>query len=84
MPGIISMLTEKVHQVMLISTRNGRAPEFVDDKLSIVDVKARDADGRLFQVEIQLVQYGHLPSRIIYSWADIYSQQLQSGNDTMN
>jgi len=26
MSGIISMLTEKVHQVMLISTQNGRAP----------------------------------------------------------
>jgi hypothetical protein len=25
-PGIISMLTQKVHQVMLISTQNGRAP----------------------------------------------------------
>jgi predicted transposase/invertase (TIGR01784 family) len=28
-----------------------------------------------------LVQYGHLPARILYSWADIYSQQLQSGDD---
>ena len=54
--------------------------EFLLDKLSIVDVKARDKEGRLFQVEIQLVQYGHLPSRMIYSWADIYSQQLQKGD----
>jgi len=30
--------------------------EFLDDKLSIVDVKARDAQGRLFQVEIQLLE----------------------------
>ncbi len=53
--------------------------EFAHDKLSIVDVKARDFEGRLFQIEIQLVQYGQLVSRILYSWADIYSQQLQSG-----
>ena len=53
--------------------------EFAHDKLSIVDVKARDSEGQIFQIEIQLVQYAQLVSRILYSWADIYSQQLQSG-----
>ena len=28
--------------------------EFVEDKLSIVDVKARDNEGNLYQIEIQL------------------------------
>lgn len=55
--------------------------EFLDDKLSIVDVKARDGEGRLFQVEIQLLAYRHLPARMLYTWADIYSQQLESGQD---
>jgi predicted transposase/invertase (TIGR01784 family) len=53
--------------------------EFLDDKLSIVDVKARDRAGRLYQVEIQLLNYRHLPARMAYTWADLYSQQLQSG-----
>lgn len=53
--------------------------ETFDDKLSIVDVKARDEAGKIFQVEIQLLQYADLPSRMLYTWADIYSQQLQSG-----
>ena len=55
--------------------------EFLTDKLSIVDVKARDSHDRLYQIEIQLTSYGHLPARIIYNWADIYSQQLKSGQD---
>jgi predicted transposase/invertase (TIGR01784 family) len=55
--------------------------EFLSDKLSIVDVKAKDSHGRLYQVEIQLTSYAHLPARIIYNWADIYSQQLKSGQD---
>ena len=54
--------------------------EFVGDKLSIVDVKARDAQLRLYQVEIQLVTHTYLSERIAYNWADIYSQQLQSGD----
>jgi predicted transposase/invertase (TIGR01784 family) len=55
--------------------------EFLADKLSIVDVKARDGAGRLYQIEIQLLNYRHLPARIAYTWADLYSQQLQSGQD---
>ncbi|MGH8557592.1 MAG: Rpn family recombination-promoting nuclease/putative transposase [Methylococcales bacterium] len=55
--------------------------EFLDDKLNIVDVKARDRAGNVFQVEIQLSAYGHLPVRMLYTWADIYSQQLASGQD---
>jgi predicted transposase/invertase (TIGR01784 family) len=53
--------------------------EFLSDKLSIVGVKAKDSHEQLYQIEIQLTRYGHLPARIIYNWADIYSQQLKSG-----
>jgi predicted transposase/invertase (TIGR01784 family) len=55
--------------------------EFLNDKLSIVDVKARDDVGRLYQIEIQLVVNAYLADRIAYNWADIYSQQLQSGKN---
>ena len=57
------------------------AKEFISDKLSIVDVKAQDQLGRLYQVEIQLSNHANLPARIVYNWADIYSQQLKSGQD---
>jgi predicted transposase/invertase (TIGR01784 family) len=53
--------------------------EFFNDKLSIVDVKARDNLERLYQIEIQLVSSVFLPDRIAYNWADIYAGQLQSG-----
>jgi predicted transposase/invertase (TIGR01784 family) len=53
--------------------------EFLTDKLSIVDVKAKDGQGKLYQIEIQLTSYGHLPARILYNWTDLYSQQLKSG-----
>jgi len=55
--------------------------EFLDDKLSIVDVKARDGQGRVFQVEIQLLIPPELPARVLYGWADLYSAQLHSGED---
>ena len=39
--------------------------EFLDDKLSIVDVKARDEEARQFQVGIHLLDHPDLPGRIL-------------------
>ena len=55
--------------------------EFINDKLSIVDVKAQDKQQRLYQIEIQLSSYLLLRARIAYGWTDLYSQQLHSGQD---
>jgi len=72
-------LPTPVVAVEILNPYNER--EFVDDKLSIVDVKARDAEGRFFQVEIQLMVLPDLPARILYGWADLYRAQLKSGQD---
>ncbi|MGH8557714.1 MAG: Rpn family recombination-promoting nuclease/putative transposase [Methylococcales bacterium] len=72
-------LAAPITEVEILNPYNEK--EFLDDKLSIVDVKARDGAGKVFQVEVQLSVYGHLATRMAYTWADIYSQQLQSGQD---
>ena len=72
-------LQEPLVAVDILNPYNDK--EFLDDKLSIVDVKAKDAHDRIYQIEIQLTSYGHLPQRMLYNWADIYSQQLKSGKD---
>ena len=55
--------------------------EFLSDKLSVVDVKAQDEQGRLYQIEVQLSNFEALRVRIAYGWADLYSQQLSSGQE---
>ena len=72
-------LPDPITQVEILNPYNER--EFLGDKLSVVDVKARDGQGRLYQVEIQLLTHRDLPARILYTWADLYKQQLQSGQD---
>ena len=64
-------LIEPLVWVEILNPYNDK--EFLSDKLSIVDVKARDCHDRLYQIEIQLTSYGHLPARIIYNWADTVS-----------
>jgi len=72
-------LTTPLVEVEILNPYNER--EFLDDKLSIVDVKARDPAGRVYQIEIQLLNVADLPARILYGWADLYSAQLQAGED---
>jgi predicted transposase/invertase (TIGR01784 family) len=72
-------LSSPIAEVEILNPYNDK--EFLDDKLSVVDVKAKDDKGRLYQVEIQLVAYRNLPTRMVYTWCDIVSQQLQSGDD---
>ncbi len=68
-----------IRQVDILNPYNER--EFLDDKLSIVDVKARDDQEQIYQVEIQLLSHSDLPARILYTWTDLYSAQLSSGQD---
>jgi predicted transposase/invertase (TIGR01784 family) len=52
-----------------------------DDKLSVLDIKARDASGRLFNIEMQMIAPWFFPQRVLYYWAKVYQQQLVEGND---
>ena len=72
-------LVAPIIEVDILNPYNER--EFLDDKLSIVDVKARDPQGRIYQIELQLLNLPQLPQRILYGWTDLYSSQLQSGED---
>src|ERR1700730_1605658 len=55
--------------------------EAVDDKLSILDIKARDQHGRQYNVEMQMVAAGLYPERVLYYWAVLHGQQLREGKD---
>jgi predicted transposase/invertase (TIGR01784 family) len=66
-------------EVDILNPYNGK--EALTDKLSIVDIKARDEQARLYQIEIQLTSYPCLPERMLYTWCDIYGAQLEEGQD---
>ena len=75
---LASELVSPITGVEILNPYNEK--EHLDDKLSIVDVKAKDEHSRIYQIEIQLLFFSNLPARMLYTWADVYSQQLQSGD----
>src|SRR5262249_42702993 len=52
----------------------------LSDKLSILDVKARDQGLRQFHIEMQMRCEWFFPSRALYYWAKFHQQQLQEGD----
>jgi predicted transposase/invertase (TIGR01784 family) len=53
----------------------------LDDKLSILDIKARDQSGRQFNIEMQLLADRYFRQRVLYYWARLHQNQLLEGED---
>lgn len=68
-----------IQDVDLLNPYNPR--EFESDKLSVVDVKARDAQGRSYQIEIQLALHPGLSARMLYTWSTIYHGLIGKGQE---
>jgi predicted transposase/invertase (TIGR01784 family) len=65
---------ERVAALEILNPFNDKAT--LDDKLSIVDIKARDQSGRQFNVEMQLLAHADFRQRVLYYWARLHQQQL--------
>lgn len=55
--------------------------ETPDDKLSIVDVKARDQRGRQYNMEMQMRGSPTYVDRVLYYWAVLHGEHLREGED---
>ena len=52
----------------------------LDEKKLILDVKATDETGRLYNIEMQIVAGPDFPGRFLYYWSHTYSSQLEQGD----
>jgi predicted transposase/invertase (TIGR01784 family) len=70
---------DQVSDITLLNPYN--AQNFRQDKLSILDVKATNQDGKRFNIEIQISDEADYDKRALYYWARLYTEQLQAGHD---
>jgi predicted transposase/invertase (TIGR01784 family) len=54
---------------------------FAEEKVAVLDVRARDQAHRQFNLEMQLYVPPSFPKRALYYWADLYRGQLWEGED---
>ena len=61
---------QAIESLELLNPFNNR--EALDEKMSILDIKARDQSGRQFNVEMQMLAYGAFRQRALYYWAKLH------------
>jgi len=70
------------HRVIEVQFLNPYSDKItLDDKLSILDVKARDQSEWLYDLEMQMLVLAALSPRALYYWAKSYAEQLSAGED---
>lgn len=69
---------DQVSDVTLLNPYN--AQDFSHEKLSILDIKARNTDGKRFNIEIQISNESDYDKRALFYWSKVYAEQLQSGD----
>ncbi len=67
----------KIIQVTVENPYNER--DYLEDKLSIVDIEAKDETGKIYQIEVQVATPSYLPFRMLHNWSSIYKKQLTKG-----
>ncbi len=70
---------DQVSEVTLLNPYNSK--NFKTDKLSILDIKATNQDGKRFNIEIQISDEADYDKRALYYWAKIYTEQLKVAED---
>ena len=70
---------DKIAEVTLLNPYNPK--NFRQDKLSILDIKARGEDGKRYNIEIQISDEADYDKRALYYWAKLYTEQLKVAED---
>ncbi len=80
--SLINSIVSKEDQVSEVTLLNPYNPKnFKQDKLSILDIKAKGADGKRFNIEIQISDEADYDKRALYYWAKLYTEQLKVAED---
>jgi predicted transposase/invertase (TIGR01784 family) len=71
------------HVLVSIEIIEARAltADIIGNKSSVLDVRARTADGTLINIEVQLRNLGNMDRRSLFYWSWEYSKQLESGQN---
>jgi predicted transposase/invertase (TIGR01784 family) len=80
--SLINSIVGTEDQVSNITLLNPYNPKnFKQDKLSILDVKATNQEGKRFNIEIQISDEADYDKRALYYWAKLYTEQLKVAQD---
>ena len=78
--SLLNAVLQLPHPVVSIEYLNPFGyKDFATDKLVCVDVKATDALGRVFVIEVQIVVQSSFAKRAVFYACEVYTDQLRAG-----
>jgi predicted transposase/invertase (TIGR01784 family) len=79
--SLINSILPQDEQVVELTIKNPyNETDFVGDKLSVVDIKATDENGKWYDIEIQIKEQKYYGKRAIFYHSEIYGNQLSEGD----
>lgn len=80
--SLINSIVSQEDKVIDITLLNPYNPKnFKQDKLSILDIKAKSESGKKYNIEIQISDEADYDKRALYYWAKLYTEQLRTSED---
>ena len=76
--GILRKDPKEITDTILLPTETRR--DYVDDKLSILDVRVRLSDGTQMDLEMQVEYFAFWDKRVLFYLAKMYTGQIQRGD----
>ena len=67
-------------QIVSVQILNSDVLDLIGERSAIVDVKAMDAEGRVYQIEMQTWNHTGLQKRILFDWAALYRSLIKAGD----
>jgi predicted transposase/invertase (TIGR01784 family) len=78
--SLLNALLKLPHPITSVTILNPFSiREFADDKLSVLDIRATDAFGNIYHVEMQVAIPVAFQNRMVYYGCQLYSTQLRAG-----
>jgi predicted transposase/invertase (TIGR01784 family) len=68
-----------IEELQVVNPFNAKS--YLDEKVSIIDTRAKDSKGNIYNVEVQIRSQGDFQERSLYYWASAYAGQLPKGHE---
>ncbi len=76
---INAVLPENEQITSLILNNPYNLSDYITGKLTILDIKATDENGKIYDIEMQIGEQGYYGRRALYYWGKTYTNQIDSG-----
>ncbi len=77
--SLVNSILPENEQVTTLELKNPYNPsDYLSGKISYLDIKATDENGKWYNIEIQIAPFDFFGFRLLFYWAKMYSSQLKS------